>query len=178
MYLLRLLSSRSFETLFLLEQAYCCPQMSIGCPTFIFKLPHPNTPTSSTFTQKRPNGHCWLVLCSPGSLLILAHLPHCRKRIGKLSSIQNIGPTQATPSSPTHPSWAQRRCHDYNHLHLALGMLPTHLWGRNYCPLHLAVKETKLREIWWPAKATQLLINKARFKPRVCSSKSFAFMWR
>ena len=119
--------------------------MSIGCPTFIFKLPHPNTPTSSTFTQKRPNGHCWLVLCSPGSLLILAHLPHCRKRIGKLSSIQNIGPTQATPSSPTHPSWAQRRCYDYNHLHLALGMLPTHLWGRNYCPLHLAVKETKLR---------------------------------
>ena len=105
----------------LLEQACCCPQMSIGYPIFIFKLPHPNTPTSSTFTQKRPNGHCWLVLYSPGSLLIFAHLPHCRKRTGKLSPVQNIGPTQATPSSPTHPSWAQRRSHDYNHLHLALG---------------------------------------------------------
>ena len=53
MYLFHLLSSRSFESLFLLEQAYCCPQRSVACPIFIFKLSHPNTPTSLTFTQKK-----------------------------------------------------------------------------------------------------------------------------
>lgn len=88
------------------------------------------TPQHSHLLYFLPKKTQWsLLACSlfPGSLLIFANLTHCRKRIGKLFSVQNIGPTQATPSSPTHPSWAQRRSHDWaTSPPLGLGHLTLH----------------------------------------------------
>ena len=119
--------------LFLSEQVSCCPQMSIGCHLYLQVTTLQHTHLLYFSPKKRPNGHHWLVLYSPGSLLILAHWPHCRKRLGKLSPIQNIGSTQAMPSSPTHPSWAQGRSLDRSHLHLALGR-ELYLQGVSHAP--------------------------------------------
>ena len=122
----------------------------------------PKLPPHWLLPKKRLNGHWWLgqsCSLSPGSFLILFHLPLWLQKKNWQTCPNPEYWSHSGYTSPHPPllsseekqrlwlwtsvwPWAEHfTC-------MVSAVLPTALWGRYYCPLPLAVKKTKLRDIW------------------------------